>query len=109
MPLRTALLLAALGQEGALDVVLVLLREEGEWSVGQIQKAVGLPQPTVTRRLQELATAGLVDHGRRGQPYRLREPGRLSTLLADASRLSEQLLTLDREAEQTFRSRLPSP
>lgn len=106
MALRTSTLLATLGQEGALDVVLLLLSRSAGSEVGVVAEIINLPQSTVTRRLQELEAAGLVDHERRGQPYRLREPGRVSALLRDASELSGALLELDGDAEEAFRKRL---
>lgn len=107
MSVRTASLLGALSQEGALDVVVVLLKARNGESVGGIQQAVGLAQATVTRRLQELSAAGLVEHERRGRPFRIREAVRVTALLRDASELTEQLLELDRQAERRFRDSLP--
>jgi predicted transcriptional regulator len=104
--IRTASLLGALSQEGALDVVVVLLKARNGKSVGSIQKSVDLAQATVTRRLQELSTAGLVEHERRGRPFRIREAARLTALLRDASELAERLLELDRQAERAFRDSL---
>lgn len=91
---------------GALDVVLLLLGQPNGSAVGAVVDGVELPQATVTRRLQELEAVGLVDHARRGQPYRLREREGVAALLQDASKLSEALLALDESAEQAFRERL---
>ncbi len=106
MPTRTPSLLAALGQNGALEVVVVLLQWPRGAGVGPIQEATGLSQATVTRRLQELSAAGLLDHLRRGYPYRLREPERVSSLLRDSSELSEHLLEADADAERAFQARV---
>ena len=107
MSIRTASLLGALGQEGALDVVLVLLKAPNGESVGGIHDTVDLAQATVTRRLQELSVVGLVEHERRGRPFRIREAARVSALLRDASELAERLLELDQLAERAFRDNLP--
>ena len=106
MALRTASLLAALAQEGGLDVVAVLLAAPEGMAVSAIQQAVGLPQATVTRRLQELSAAGLIEHDRRGGPFRFREVERVKALLRDASELTERLLERDQDAERAFRDRL---
>jgi Mn-dependent DtxR family transcriptional regulator len=108
VPARTSSLFAALGQEGALDVVVLLLKARDGESVGGIQGSVDLAQATVTRRLQELAAAGLLEHERRGKPFRLREGKRVTKLLRDASELAERLLELDQQAERAFRDRLSS-
>jgi DNA-binding IclR family transcriptional regulator len=107
MSARTVSLLGALSQEGALDVVIVLLKARKGESVGGIQDAVDLAQATVTRRLQELAEAGLVEQDRRKQPFRIREAERVAALLRDASELAEKLPELDQQAERDFRDRLP--
>jgi DNA-binding MarR family transcriptional regulator len=97
---------AALGGEGALDVVLLLLVRQGGLSVGDLVSEVKVSQTTVTRRLQEMETAGLVEHPGRLQPFRLRERERLIALLQEASTLAEALLALDEEAERSFRKQL---
>jgi DNA-binding transcriptional ArsR family regulator len=105
MSLRTAILLESLGDEAALDVVLLLLSEPEGSNVEAIVKQVELPQATVSRRLQGLEQAGLLEHDRRRKPFRLREPERVTALLRMASELSELLLAQDAEAERRFRDR----
>jgi predicted transcriptional regulator len=107
MSVRTVSLLGALSQEGALDVVVVLLKARNGENVGGILDEVDLAQATVTRRLQELADSGLVEQERRRQPFRIREAERVTALLRDASELAERLLELGQQAERDFRDRLP--
>lgn len=107
MSVRTISLLGALSQEGALEVMIVLIKARNGENVGGILDEVDLAQATVTRRLQELADAGLVEQERRKQPFRIREAQRVTALLRDASELAERLLELDQEAERDFRDRLP--
>src|SRR5438093_12835669 len=108
MALRTPTLFAALAAEGALDVLVALLQWPDGAGVGAIQEAAELPQATVTRRLQDLAASDLVEHGRRGPPYRIREPEGVAALVSTASELSERLLALDAEAERALRARFAS-
>lgn len=73
---QAAALLKALGHESRL-VVLCLLIEHGELSVGEIQEHVGLGQSALSQHLARMRAEGLVDFRREAQSlyYRIADDG----------------------------------
>jgi DNA-binding transcriptional ArsR family regulator len=104
MPLRTQLLLDALGSEEALEIAVALLR--GPQTVGRLVEATGLSQATVSRRVLALRMAGAVEPSPRKGLIRIRDPVALRLLLRSVSELASQLNARDAGDEDAFRQRL---
>ena len=56
--------LKALAHRGRLEVFFTLVKARGELAAGDVQSAVGLPGPTLSRHLDQLRRAGLVQSRR---------------------------------------------
>jgi DNA-binding transcriptional ArsR family regulator len=104
MPLRTPKLLAGLGSDDALDVALALL--ERPRTIGELTKATGLSQVTVTRKVAALRASSLVEHSKRKGIIVLRNPNAVRELLLAASEMAGALAGSDAKDECDFRSRL---
>jgi DNA-binding HxlR family transcriptional regulator len=77
---RTPDLLAALGRRDGQHVLARLIEHPAR--VGELaDRAAGISQPTVSRRLSELEAIGLVDHGLKKDVYSLTRPDQLRPLL----------------------------
>lgn len=63
----------ALGEPSRALIVASLIKRQGPSTVGELQRAVGLPQSTVSRHLRVLLDAGIVSVTRNGtqRSYRL--------------------------------------
>jgi DNA-binding HxlR family transcriptional regulator len=91
MPGRTPDLLAALGKRDGQQVLAGLLRRPAR--VGElVDRSAGIQQPTVSRRLAELESIGLVDHAQKRGAYSLTRPARLRPLLRDERRRRDTAL-----------------
>lgn len=60
--------LKALAHRGRLDVFFTLVKARGEMAAGDVQGALALPAPTLSRHLDQLRRAGLV-HSRREERF----------------------------------------
>jgi DNA-binding transcriptional ArsR family regulator len=56
--------LKALAHQGRLDVFFTLVKARGELAAGEVQAALGLPGPSLSRHLDQLRRAGLVQSRR---------------------------------------------
>jgi DNA-binding transcriptional ArsR family regulator len=101
---RTPDLLAALGSPDGIELLLALIAADRQ--VGELTAASGIPQPTASRRLAALERVGVLEHKRRGSPFRVTERAALCDLLFRISHLAEKLPGGDPQAEQAFRDRL---
>lgn len=101
MPLRTPQLLAGLGNEDALDIALALLQRPR--TIGELARATGLSQVTVTRRVAGLRAASLVAHSKRKGVIALSNPNAVRELLLAASEMAGTLAGTDARDEDDFR------
>jgi len=104
MPIRTPQLLAGLGSDDALNVALALL--ERPRTIGELTKATGLSQVTVTRKVAALRAASLVEHSKRKGIIVLRDPSAVRKLLLVASEMVRALAGTDARDEDDLRRRL---
>ena len=88
----TAAVLGSLASPDALTMVAELLERHEGATVTELEKATGLPQPTVTRTLQALARAGLLNRDRPTKAYTVASPEAVRRLLDEASALALAVL-----------------
>src|SRR5437868_5556635 len=105
MSARTSLVLTALGDDEALEVILLLLM--GPKTIGELVFKSGLPQPTVSRRVSDLRLAGLVRPDRRKAAIALTDPRRIRALLLRANDVARRSLDADQTLEAAYRTRIP--
>jgi predicted ArsR family transcriptional regulator len=88
----------------SLELLLALLEEEG--SVEELCARTGISSSTASRRLDELALAGLVSRGRARGPYELSCPEPTRLFLESASDLASAILDARKSGEEQFKKRL---
>ncbi len=81
---RAAPVLAQLGNETRLAIVRTLVRAaDNGLTVGEIQRAVGVPASTLSHHLQHLRSAGLLSQSREGSALRCQLDMALLRAVAD--------------------------
>lgn len=88
----------------ALDLLLVLL--ESPAAVEELVERTGISSSTASRRLDDLALAGLVTRSRPRDPYAVACPDPTRRFLEAASELSIAVLTARLESEQELGRRV---
>lgn len=84
MVLRTHRIFGALADEQRINVLLEVL-DRGETRPAEIQAALGMSQPAVSRALGQLRAEGLVERGNQRTPFRVPRPREVRSLLRAAS------------------------
>ena len=106
MEAQTYSVFQAVGSRESFDLLLELL--EGPGVVEDLRNRAGISKSTASRRLDELALAGLIARGRPRDPYELSCPDHVRSLLLAAHNLAQAILEGRRAAEDEMGRRIRS-
>jgi DNA-binding IclR family transcriptional regulator len=95
---RTAEILQALGTQEALDLVVEMLERPQGTSITELQEATAYNQPKITRTIQVLERAGLVERGQGESPLALAHAEDVRRLVDGAAALAGKALAEEVDA-----------
>ena len=88
----------------SLDLLLAILEEAG--SVDDLADRTGVALSTASRRLDDLALAGIISRSRPRGPYEMTCPEQTRAFLEAASDLASAILDARQKSEEHFRKRV---